>query len=51
MTTVVSQHVCHLVCHLGFFKKYILRKTAVVENSFLQHQIGKQLRLEPKRRN
>ena len=28
MTTVVSQHVRHLGRHLGFFKTFILRKTA-----------------------
>ena len=28
MATVVSQHVRHLGRHLGFFKSFILRKTA-----------------------
>ena len=28
MATVVSQHVRHLARHLGFFKNFILRKTA-----------------------
>ena len=28
MATVVSQHVRHLGRHLGFFKMFILRKTA-----------------------
>ena len=28
MATVVSQHVRHLGRHLGFFKKFILRRTA-----------------------
>ena len=27
MATVLSQHVRHIDCHLGFLKKYILRKT------------------------
>ena len=43
MATVVSQHVRHLGRHLGFFKSFILRKTAanfneitVVENMCLQ---------------
>ena len=28
MATVVSQHVCHLGDHLGFFKNFVLRKNA-----------------------
>ena len=28
MATVVSQHVRHLVRHLGFFKNFTFRKTA-----------------------
>ena len=28
MATVVSQHVCHLGNHLGFFKNFVLRKNA-----------------------
>ena len=28
MATVVSQHVRHLGCYLGFFKNFILSKTA-----------------------
>ena len=28
MATVISQHVCHLGHHPGFFKNFILRKTA-----------------------
>ena len=28
MATVVSQHVCHLGRHLGFFKKFIFNKKA-----------------------
>ena len=44
MATIVSQHVRHLGRHLGFFKKFILRKTAanllkLVENMYLQPQI------------
>ena len=28
MATVISQHVCHLGCHLEFFKNFIFSKSA-----------------------